>query len=438
MNVVFQYEGNQPQLRQFVLRIPKTTLESSADDVLMPQETFRQFMNRSSRPPAPPAQVVESIRSHKLFPIDPELFHKNIVRPLIHKNYSLELHSISVGKSLLKALDEQLQQHPRRKRRGSIVSSRSAKDQVAYLVTDATRMIKPHLERLPQHSVKCVGSPLCVEIKPKCGALGTSRDIMRSRIHHPIQSTISRFEMHQYWKWKKGKVLSMSSFKPQQFFGRNFSSIRSSIRALCETPQNNLNVIVPSFGKNSDIMSAIEESGCFPCSGNSQEDNFASTLARVFAEEPLLSLILHIQEEAPGELQALEALTELIRYAYEKEKILTEGSDTNHLYREAAAAAKLVHISRFATMATLLRGFLIGKCFKDCSLMLNIQRVETRTLQDRKLSCKHGIGYIPEGDGEHGWFYTLSVADADPRDLHCIPYYEFMEREILNTYLGED
>eukprot|EP01138_Halocafeteria_seosinensis_P011360 gb/GECG01011603.1/.p1 GENE.gb/GECG01011603.1/~~gb/GECG01011603.1/.p1 ORF type:complete len:570 (+),score=61.64 gb/GECG01011603.1/:1-1710(+) len=446
VNVIFQYVGQDEELYPFVLRVPKlATSRSTGNDfdptILSPYETFRDFMQRSTRPPGLPDSVTEAVRSHGLFPRDTQEFHENVVKPLVHRNYTPSLLCVRLPTALLRTLSRKLENIERKGRRGTIYDAEEGCSPAhGYLVTDATKTLQLSRNRKNQLSVsQAVGSGICMEIKPKSGTLASGTDIMRGRCHHPLQQAVSRFEMHQYWKWREGKIPSMSSFRPQLLFSNRKQGIKRSLATLCENPQNNLRIVAPP---RSTVGEALTSAGCYPQHSCEQSlSKFQDTVADILLQEPLLQLIITVQHESASEVQAFEAFREVLdsQRAATTASPAAAGVDLHDLYTDSVAVSKGIRLKKYqGKTRKTLRSFLVGKSFKDCSIMLSLQRVNTRDIKESaRKSIGNDFGYLPEADGNYGWLYRPLLIDTDMRDIHCIPYYDFMEKEIIRHYLGE-
>uniref|UniRef100_A0A1A8M2B3 Inositol-pentakisphosphate 2-kinase n=1 Tax=Nothobranchius pienaari TaxID=704102 RepID=A0A1A8M2B3_9TELE len=79
--------------------------------------------------------------------------------------------------------------------------------------------------------------PLCIEIKPKCGFLPTSKHISKD-----IKTKVCRYCMHQHYKVSNGKWKRHSLYCPLDLFSGNRQRMHFAIRHLIEEPQNNFKV----------------------------------------------------------------------------------------------------------------------------------------------------------------------------------------------------
>ncbi|KAM8916551.1 inositol-pentakisphosphate 2-kinase isoform 2-T2 [Spinachia spinachia] len=85
---------------------------------------------------------------------------------------------------------------------------------------------------LPTHT-----APLCIEIKPKCGFLPSSKHISKD-----IKTKVCRFCMHQHYKVANGKWKRLSLYCPLDLFSGNRQRMDFAIRHLIEEPQNNFKI----------------------------------------------------------------------------------------------------------------------------------------------------------------------------------------------------
>ncbi|TKS71434.1 Inositol-pentakisphosphate 2-kinase [Collichthys lucidus] len=79
--------------------------------------------------------------------------------------------------------------------------------------------------------------PLCIEIKPKCGFLPSSKHVSKD-----IKTKVCRFCMHQHYKVASGKWRRRSLYCPLDLFSGNRQRMHFAIRHLIEEPQNNFKI----------------------------------------------------------------------------------------------------------------------------------------------------------------------------------------------------
>ncbi|XP_029907811.1 inositol-pentakisphosphate 2-kinase [Myripristis murdjan] len=78
---------------------------------------------------------------------------------------------------------------------------------------------------------------LCIEIKPKCGFLPSSKHVSKE-----IKTKVCRFCMHQHYKVASGKWKRSSLYCPLDLFSGNRQRMHSAIKHLIEEPQNNFKI----------------------------------------------------------------------------------------------------------------------------------------------------------------------------------------------------
>lgn len=79
--------------------------------------------------------------------------------------------------------------------------------------------------------------PLCIEIKPKCGFLPSSKHVSKD-----IKTRVCRFCMHQHYKVSNGIWKKRSLYCPLDLFSGNKQRMHFAIRHLIEEPQNNFKI----------------------------------------------------------------------------------------------------------------------------------------------------------------------------------------------------
>ncbi|KAM3834045.1 inositol-pentakisphosphate 2-kinase [Diretmus argenteus] len=79
--------------------------------------------------------------------------------------------------------------------------------------------------------------PLCIEIKPKCGFLPSSKHVSKD-----VKTKVCRFCMHQHYKVANGKWKRPSLYCPLDLFSGNKQRMYLAIKQLIEEPQNNFKI----------------------------------------------------------------------------------------------------------------------------------------------------------------------------------------------------
>lgn len=79
--------------------------------------------------------------------------------------------------------------------------------------------------------------PLCIEIKPKCGFLPSSKHVSKE-----VKTRVCRFCMHQHYKVSNGMWRKRSLYCPLDLFSGNRQRMHFAIRHLIEEPQNNFRI----------------------------------------------------------------------------------------------------------------------------------------------------------------------------------------------------
>ncbi|XP_033830550.1 inositol-pentakisphosphate 2-kinase isoform X2 [Periophthalmus magnuspinnatus] len=79
--------------------------------------------------------------------------------------------------------------------------------------------------------------PICIEIKPKCGFLPSSKHVSKE-----IKTRVCRFCMHQHYKVSNGIWKKRSLYCPLDLFSGSRQRMTFAIRHLIEEPQNNFKI----------------------------------------------------------------------------------------------------------------------------------------------------------------------------------------------------
>ncbi|CAL9706609.1 unnamed protein product [Knipowitschia caucasica] len=89
----------------------------------------------------------------------------------------------------------------------------------------------------PLYHTPTLAPPLCIEIKPKCGFLPSSKHVTKE-----VKSRVCRFCMHQHYKVSNGMWKKRSLYCPLDLFSGNRQRMAFAIRHLIEEPQNNFKI----------------------------------------------------------------------------------------------------------------------------------------------------------------------------------------------------
>ncbi|XP_072296204.1 inositol-pentakisphosphate 2-kinase isoform X2 [Eucyclogobius newberryi] len=89
----------------------------------------------------------------------------------------------------------------------------------------------------PVYAPPTLTPPLCIEIKPKCGFLPSSKHVSKE-----IKTRVCRFCMHQHHKVSNGIWKKRSLYCPLDLFSGNRQRMNFAIKHLIEEPQNNFKI----------------------------------------------------------------------------------------------------------------------------------------------------------------------------------------------------
>lgn len=205
LNLVVAYCGNDQRLLGMVLRLRKRQVGSSSSSHSSCEASYA---------------FIESLR------------------PLVSEEVLPRGELVRLEKSFLQQLHQHCQPH------------RPANRLHAEIDFDAPHgLLLPDLSDLPLPPGYDKSQILSCEIKPKACVLPDAKHICAEQ---KIKSEVPRFTMMQFSKLKSGKVNSVSKYDPLDLFSNSRQRMRSAIKDLLQTPQNNF--VVRSLGADGQSL----------------------------------------------------------------------------------------------------------------------------------------------------------------------------------------
>ena len=252
---------------------------------------------------------------------------------------------------------------------------------------------------------------ISLEIKPKCGVLFDE---------NKSEAYCCRFCLQQRLKLYNKRVKEISSFCPMDFYSKDKERFKKSIEGLITTPHNNLRIFSngqvvydesTKFEDKNKKLELVRNS-----LGIENRDQFSELLYHIIMQKEgkLIKTILKLQShDTLGSSGAYEIFQSL---ASEERRNFTD-IDKNFWSSvveniEKTSESKLVALAKY----------FISLTFKDCSLLLTIQRTDSQHETKRAEIIKFD---------NQTWMVKRSIVDFDPKPLNKIEKYKQLHDDIL-------
>ncbi|XP_034152049.1 inositol-pentakisphosphate 2-kinase isoform X1 [Esox lucius] len=176
-------------------------------------------------------------------------YSKNVMKPLLGEKFVHNGEAVKLPIDFVRQLSLKVQRERPESRCDKVMDTFSG-----------CALCLPNLTQLS--SCCCFGQhrpPLCIEIKPKCGFLPSSRHVTKE-----IKSKVCRFCMHQHFKLASGKWKRLSRYCPLDLFSGNKQRMYLAIKHLIEEPQNNFKIFkggecIYSCKDDADVLQDLDE-----------------------------------------------------------------------------------------------------------------------------------------------------------------------------------
>uniref|UniRef100_A0A4W6CDM0 Inositol-pentakisphosphate 2-kinase n=1 Tax=Lates calcarifer TaxID=8187 RepID=A0A4W6CDM0_LATCA len=319
--------------------------------------------------------------------------------------------------------------------------------------------------------------PLCIEIKPKCGFLPSSKHVSKD-----IKTKVCRFCMHQHYKVANGKWKRRSLYCPLDLFSGNRQRMHFAIRHLIEEPQNNFKIFkggqcIYSSKEGSDdsldLNSLLHHLRPYFMYGNNRINSHMTGKAVLndFIQvlvNALLSggggdggVVMDRQGEGRSFCEASHFNRERIRHGSQglpSDSVLfrilqTQMLDTldieglHPLYRRVEQ-----HLQDFPKERTRLQidgpyneAFLekLQKCptEDDGSVEYAVAKVHQYRVAMTAKDCSIMVALVPsteeeeDDEGPPAFSYSVSILDLDPKPFDSIPRQLRLDQRIVSCYL---
>ncbi|KAJ6808181.1 inositol-pentakisphosphate 2-kinase IPK1-like [Iris pallida] len=267
-----------------------------------------------------------------------------------------------------------------------------------------------------------------VEIKPKCGFLPSSEFISK---RNAIKKRITRYEMHQFLKLKRGEISHISKYDPLDLFSGSKSRINQAIEALFATPENNFRI----FLNGSLVFGGL--GGSMDNASVSSRETKEKLEALIKISGLQLSSFLELVAEALYRSAVLDKLLA----AQKLDHIDIEGAI--HLYYNITSQpcmvckntsdAELLHLySRLHSLSLkeslkIVREYLIATTAKDCSLMVSFRPSENGSSANKYNS-------VLLKSCNQSFDYKANFIDLDMKPLEKMVHYYELDMQIVDYY----
>ncbi|KAL1007820.1 hypothetical protein UPYG_G00092090 [Umbra pygmaea] len=176
-------------------------------------------------------------------------YSKNVMKPLLGETFVHNGEAVKLPLDFIRQLSLKVQQERPESRCDKVMDTFSG-----------CALCLPNLTQLS--SCCCYEQhrpPLCVEIKPKCGFLPSSRHVTKD-----IKTKVCRFCMHQHFKFASGKWKRLSRYCPLDLFSGNKQRMYLAIKHLIEEPQNNFKIFkggecIYSCKDDADVLQDVDD-----------------------------------------------------------------------------------------------------------------------------------------------------------------------------------
>ncbi|XP_075227368.1 inositol phosphate kinase 1 [Lycorma delicatula] len=313
-------------------------------------------------------------------------------------------------------------------------------------------------------------SVFCVEIKPKQGWI-------------PFMDRYNpkcTFCLNQYLKLSKGSVEKISQYCPLDLFSGNESRMKSAIKNLLATPQNNLKlfkdgVLVYSDDIKTDLFLILKEffktSKHFTADDNLEKltDKFCHLVFNALTTDLTDSEKLPIIEDVsitfkekdikPREIPSSPIITfstpildwhscdwtsQLLPSDCILDRILKiqqlENSGADAVYRlyktnypqetDYEYVSKLCDHPEGILKLDPVQRYLLATTAKDCSILIAFQRISSDNCniirRTHIMKDVDGINYA----------WNIGISDLDPKPLSCIKKHRIRDAEVMSSYIN--
>ncbi|XP_076012657.1 inositol-pentakisphosphate 2-kinase isoform X2 [Genypterus blacodes] len=330
--------------------------------------------------------------------------------------------------------------------------------------------------------------PLCIEIKPKCGFLPSSKHVSKD-----IKTKVCRFCMHQHYKVANGKWKRRSHYCPLDLFSGNRQRMHFAIRHLIEEPQNNFKIFKGGqciYTSKGDIDDSVDSNSLlhhlkpYFLYGNNRINNHMTSRAvlndfiqvlvnallnggdggvvtdspgegRSFCDASLFSRerIRHGSQSLPSDsvlsrilkTQMLDTLdieglfplyqrVEQHLQFFPKERChLQINGPYNETFLERLQKSPTEDDGSMEYAVAKVQQYCVAMTAKDCSVMINLVHSSEENDDDEGVSSQRCLRDL-HSSRPPCFSYTVSILDLDPKPLESIPRQLRLDQNIVSYY----
>ncbi|CAB1315664.1 unnamed protein product [Coregonus sp. 'balchen'] len=320
----------------------------------------------------------------------------NVMKPLLGEKFVHDGEAVKLPLDFVRQLSLKVQQERPESRCDKVMDTFSG-----------CALCLPNLTQLSCCCSREHRPPLCIEIKPKCGFLPSSRHVTKE-----IKSKVCRFCMHQHFKLANGKWKRLSRYCPLDLFSGNKQRMCLAIKHLIEEPQNNFKifkVIVSALLSSWEPRKAQLSEGRVRCPGN-----------HCLPKDCVLDKILGTQMLDSLDIEGLNPLFKRV------EQHLQDFPKESQSFLEKVQNCPTEDDGSVEYAVGKVHQYRVAMTAKDCSIMITIATCGEDDGLDQSLEIQ---------PTKPRFTYSVSILDLDPKPYESIPHQSRLDSKIVSHYL---
>ncbi|GAN04270.1 inositol-pentakisphosphate 2-kinase isoform X2 [Mucor ambiguus] len=317
-------------------------------------------------------------------------FVDRVVRPLLGKEYVLDLQPISTGKTFL----DQLATHVQSARPSSRLKTKIITDApLSFIMTDLTQ-IWP-------------GEPtLTFELKPKWGFKPSCDTVTK------IKLLYCRFCMHAHLR-----ETDLDGYCPMNLYSDSPTLIDKALTVLLRSSPQEKTLRVSINGQDTCLMEADPDAEYKALLGiSSQQALLPEILKAILIQDPILLILKTLQ----ADLDSLDVENILPLYQQQRGSIKTDidtFADVADNYKK-----RILHPDTPITDTQRVLEYVLSMTFKDCSIMINVAPATAEASGHKFVTLDNRLTLQ----------YDVKVIDTDLKKLDKIPYWHELDQGIVS------